>query len=146
MAPSQRNDPYRNFRFLVEIEGVAHAGFSDVEIGAWSVEVVEYREGSEPAATRKLPGLHKFGDVTLKRGMTASLELFQWFQQVVSGDPNFRRSLAIIILGDDGNPVARFQVQRAWPRKLAVGDLHAKGNEVLIEAIELVNEGVERVQ
>jgi len=52
----------------------------------------------------------------------------------------------ITLLADDGTELTRFRVKEAWPRKLVVGPLHAKGNEVLIETIELVNEGVERVQ
>jgi len=146
MAASHRNDPYRNFRFLVEIDGLVSAGFSDVEIGASSVEVVEYREGNQPAAVLKLPGLHKTGDVTLKRGMTASMELFQWFRAVVNGDAGFRRNVALVVLGEDGTAQVRFLVSQAWPRRLVVGDLHAKGNEVLIESVELVNEGIDRAQ
>jgi phage tail-like protein len=140
-----RQDPYRNFRFRVEIDGVASAGFSDVEIGASAVEVVEYREGNEPGIVRKLPGLNKVGDVSLKRGVTASMDLFNWFRAVVAGDPAMRKNVVIVLLGEDGSDQARFVVRSAWARKFVVGDLHAKGNEVVIEALELANEGIERV-
>jgi phage tail-like protein len=140
------HDPYRNFRFRVEIAGLVSAGFTEVEIGASVVEVIEYREGIDQAV-RKLPGLHKTGDVTLKRGVTSSQELVQWFRSVVNGDPGFRKDVAIAVLGEDGTTeVARFVVLEAWPRKLVIGELHAKGNEVLIECIELANEGIERAQ
>ena len=145
MPSPHSHDPYRNFRFRVEIAGLVSAGFTDVEIGASVVEVVEYREGIDQAI-RKLPGLHKTGDVTLKRGVTSSQELVQWFRSVVNGDAGFRKDVAIIVLGEDGTTeVARFLVLQAWPRRFVIGDLHAKGNEVLIETIELVNEGIERV-
>ena len=65
---------------------------------------------------------------------------------MVNGDAGFRKDVAIIVLGEDGTTeVARFLVLQAWPRRFVIGDLHAKGNEVLIETIELVNEGIERV-
>jgi phage tail-like protein len=140
-----RFDPYRNFHFRVEIDNIAHAVFSEVEIGASVVEVVEYREGNEPTTVRKLPGLHKTADVTLKRGIIASLDLFNWFRAVTNGDPNIRRNVLIVILGEDGTDQARFLVHSAWPRKFCVGQLNAKGNDVAIEAIELANEGIERV-
>lgn len=141
-----RVDPFRNFRFRVEIDNIPHAGFSEVEIGASVVDVVEYREGDERATTvRKLPGLHKTGDVTLKRGIIASLDLFNWFRAVTNGSPDIRHDVVIFILGEDGTDQAKFIVHAAWPRKFFVGDLNAKGNEVAIEAIELANEGIERV-
>jgi len=140
-----RMDPYRNFRFRVEIDGIAHAAFSEVEIGASVVDVVEYREGSEPTSVRKLPGLGKAGDVTFKRGIMASLDLFNWFHAVTTGDPNIRKTVVIVILGEDGTDQARFVVRAAWPRKFFVGELNAKGNDVAFEAIELANEGIERV-
>ncbi len=74
-AAAVRSDPYRNFRFRVEIDGIVAAGFSEVQIGETVTEVIDYREGNEPFHVRKLPGLHKFGNVTLTRGMTASMEL-----------------------------------------------------------------------
>jgi phage tail-like protein len=140
-----RYDPYRNFHFRVEIDGHSHAGFSDVEIGASTVDVIEYREGNEQARVRKLSGLRKYANVTLKRGFTASMDLFNWFQSVAPGDPSSRKDVTIVLLGEDGSDQARFVVRSAWPTKFAVGALHAKGNEVVIETLELVNEGIERV-
>jgi phage tail-like protein len=140
-----RHDPYRNFNFRVEIDGVVSAAFSEVDIGASFVEVVEYREGTDPTTVRKLPGLHKTGDVTLKRGVTTSRDLFDWFRLVTSGDPSFRKNVAIVILDEDGSEKVRFLVSAAWPRKFFVGELNAKGNDVAVEALELANEGIERV-
>src|SRR3954469_22762003 len=68
-----RSDPYRNFRFQVEIDGIVAAGFSEVQIGETVTEVIDYREGNEPAHVRKVAGLHNFGIVTLTRGMMASM-------------------------------------------------------------------------
>ncbi|HJQ59121.1 MAG TPA: phage tail protein [Vineibacter sp.] len=141
-----RRDPLGNFRFRLEIDGVAAAGFSEVTIGAASVEVIDYREGNEPAHVRKLPGLRKWGSVVLKRGVTNSMDLYDWFKQVVQGQvAAARRDIIVVVLDDAGADQARFVVSEAWPAKYETGHLNAKGNEVLIETLELVNEGIERV-
>ncbi|HKB14311.1 MAG TPA: phage tail protein [Vicinamibacterales bacterium] len=140
-----RQDPLRNFRFRVEIDGSVIAGFSEVAIGATTTDVIDYREGTEPAHVRKLPGLTRYGTVTLKRGVTASGDLFAWHRQVATGDPSYRRNVAIVVLDEAGADIARYLVHDAWPIKYDPGGLHAKGNEVFVETLELVNEGVERV-
>jgi len=145
-AAAVRSDPYRNFRFRVEIDGILAAGFSEVQIGESVTEVIDYREGNEPAHVRKLPGLQKFGIVTLTRGMTASMELVNWHRQVQAGDTaNARRNVVVIVMDESGTDHARFVIHAAWPAKYAVGLLDGKGNEVLIETLDLVNEGIERV-
>jgi len=145
-AAAVRSDPYRNFRFRVEIDGIVAAGFSEVQIGETLTDVIDYREGNEPAHVRKLSGLHNFGNVTLKRGMTVSMELVNWSRQVQVGDTaNARRNLVVIVMDESGTDQARFVIHAAWPAKYAVGALNGNGNEVLIETLELVNEGIERV-
>jgi phage tail-like protein len=142
-----QQDPLRNFRFRVVIDGVQHAGFSEVVIGATTTDVIEYREGIDPTHVRKLPGLQKYANITLKRGVTRSMELFDWHKQVVAGDmANARRDLVIVVLDETGQDQAIFQVRRAWPAKYDPSDLNAKGNEVFIELLELANEGIERAQ
>src|SRR5262249_46928705 len=64
-----RQDPLGNFRFRVEIDGVAVAGFSEALVGSATTDVIEYREGTDPMLVRKLPGLSKFDNITLKRGL-----------------------------------------------------------------------------
>jgi len=142
-----RQDPYRNFRFRIEIDGIQTAGFSEVSIGPTTTDVVEYREGTDPTHLRKLSGLTKHGNVTLKRGVTGSLELFNWHKQIVSGQLAANRKTVVIVVQDEsGADKARYVVSDAWPIKYDPGDLNAKGNDVFIETLELVNEGVERVQ
>jgi phage tail-like protein len=141
-----RQDPLRNYRFRIEIAGIQAGGFSEAFIEPTTTDVIEYREGSDPSHVRKLPGLTKFGNVTLKRGISASLELFNWHLQVVRGQiANARRTVVIVVLDEAGQDVARFQVSDAWPTKYDPGDLNAKGNEVFIESLELANEGIERI-
>jgi phage tail-like protein len=141
-----RHDPLRNFRFRLEIDGIQAAGFTEAAIAPTTTETIDYREGTDPQV-RKLSGLTKYGTVTLKRGVTASLELSHWHQQIVSGQIATNRKQVVIVVQDEaGTDVARYVVSEAWPVKYDPGDLNAKGNEVFIEALELVNEGVERVQ
>lgn len=141
-----RQDPLRNQRFRVEIDGLQAAAFSEVLIGATTTDVIEYREGTDPAYVRKLPGLHRFANVTLKRGVTSSLELVQWHREILQGQTaNARRTVVIVVADESGADQARFVVREAWPAKLEVGPLNARGNEVLIESLELANEGIERV-
>ena len=141
-----RRDPLRNFRFRLEIDGLSLAGFSDVAIGATVTETIDYREGTDPPHLRKLSGLTKYGNITLKRGITDSLELFGWHQQIVQGGlDNGRKRVIIVVQDETGQDKVRFVVTDAWPVKYDPGDLVAKGNEVLIELLELANEGIERV-
>jgi phage tail-like protein len=141
-----RQDPLRNFRFRVEIDGLPIAGFSEVTIGATTMDVIEYREGTDPSRVRKLPGLTKYANVTLKRGVTDSLELFDWHKRIVNGQvATSRKTVTIVVQDEAGADKARFVVTDAWPVKYDTVDLNAKGNDVFIETLELANEGIERV-
>jgi phage tail-like protein len=141
-----RQDPLRGLRFRVEIDGISSASFSEVEIGETTTDAVDYREGTDPTHVRKLPGLTKFGNVVLRRGVTTSLELVQWHRQVVDGQiAAARRNVAVIVEDDAGADLLRFVVSAAWPTKIGPTRLDAACSEVLIELLELVNEGIERV-
>lgn len=145
----ERIDPLRNFRFVLEIDSLTLAGFSDVAIAESIIDAIDYREGNEPPHVRKLSGLTKYGNVTLKRGVTvgaSSLELFKWHNEVSAGGiKEQRKTVAIVVQDEAGQPQARFVISKAWPVKYDPSDLNAKGNEVLIELLELANEGIERV-
>jgi phage tail-like protein len=142
-----RKDPLRNFRFRLEIDGIQQAGFSEVAIGETTTDAIDYREGNEPMHVRKLSGLTKYGNITLKWGATDSTELFNWHKQIVDGQiKNNRKNVAIVVVDEAGDDKARFVISEAWPMKYDPTDLNAKGNETLIELLELVNEGIQRVQ
>lgn len=141
-----RVDPLCNFRFRLEIDGLQTTGFSAVSIGETTTDVIDYREGTDPSHVRKLSGLTRYGNVTLKRGVTTSLELYNWHKQIVSGQlATNRKQVAIVVQDEAGTDVARYVVSEAWPSKYDAGDLNATGNDVFIETLELVNEGVQRV-
>lgn len=141
-----RTDPVRNFRFRLEIDGLQAAAFSEAMIAETTTEAIDYREGTDPMHVRKLSGLTKFGNITLKRGITDSMELYNWHKQIMAGQVQTnRKQVAIIVVDEAGADKARFVVSDAWPTKYDPSDLNAKGNEVYIELLELVNEGIERV-
>lgn len=143
---AERKDPYRNFRFLLEINGIVQAGFSEVTVPDTSTDVVEYREGDEEPRLRKLSGLNKFANITLKSGTTDSMELFGWRKLVMQGKiKDARRNIAIIIKDEEGNPSARWEFEKAWPIKYDPPDLNAKGNDVAVETLEIAHEGMQRV-
>ena len=140
-----RDDPFRNFKFRVEIDGVAEAAFAEVAIGETSTEAIDYREGTEPNHVRKLPGMTKYGNITLKRGVTDSQVIYQWHKDIVDGKVGEKRkSITIVVIGEAGKDKASFVVSECWPTKYDPSDLNGKGNEVFIELLELVNEGIER--
>lgn len=143
MATGQRVDPYRNFSFLVEIDGITQAGFSDASGFGASTDPIEYREGGETKTVRKLPGLTKYTNITLKWGLTDSRELYDWYRDVVNGKIE-RKSGSIILLDLEGNEKVRWNFFEAWPTKWDGPDFTAKGNDVAIETLELAHERVER--
>jgi len=141
MPAPQRNDPYKAFNFLVEIDGIAHAVFSEVTGLESETAVIEYRAGGENVV-RKLPGLTKFGNITLKRGITQDAELWNWRKSIVDGDID-RRNGSIVLLDDKRSPVVRWNFRNGWICKWEGPALSAKSNEVAIETMEIAHEGLE---
>jgi len=141
----KRNDRFRNFQFRLEIDGIQQAAFSEVTGFDATVEAIGPHATIDPTDARKLPGLITYGNVTLKWGVTVSNELADWHQQIVTGTI-LRKSLSIVMVREDGKDGARWEVLEAWPSKYDPADINAKGNEVQIETLELVNEGVVRTK
>jgi phage tail-like protein len=144
-----RQDPLRNFRFRLEIDGLEQAAFSEVTMGGSSNDPIEYREGDEIPTVRKLSSLTKFANITLKWGITDSMELTEWHQQVVGGATvleAIRKTVVIRVQNEAGEDKAAFEITRAWPSKYDPSDLKGTGNEVAIDTLELTNEGVRRIQ
>lgn len=138
---NSRVDPFAAFNFLVVIDGVTTAGFSECSGLSMQTDPIEYREGNEPNTVRKLPGLKKFGNITLKRGFTKGTELWDWRKRVLDGE-TLRCSGSITLLNEARQPVVRWTISEAWPSKLDGPSFNAKNNEVAIETLEIVVEGV----
>jgi phage tail-like protein len=141
MATGQRNDPYTAFNFLVEIDGVALAAFSEVSGLESETAVIEYRTGVEPGTVRKLPGLTKHSNIVLRRGVTRDAELWNWRRTVVDGKVD-RRNGSIVLLDEDRTPVLRWNFRNGWISKWSGPDLNAKADEIAIETIEIAHEGL----
>lgn len=135
-------DPFNNYNFLVEIDGITRAAFQEVSGFDSTIDVIEHREGGENTTLRKLPGMTKYSNITLKWGMTDDRELYDWHRDAVQGTIE-RKNGSIVLLGRDGAEVARWNFFRAWPTKWDGPDLNAEGNDVAIELLELAHEGVE---
>lgn len=147
MPTGTRTDPYRNFRFRVEIDGIQTAAFSEATVPESSTDPIEFREGTDAPVQKKLSGLTKYGNITLKKGLTDSLELAEWRKTVEqTGAGKARKNLSLILINEDGQDKARWDVIEAWPTKYDPSDFSAKGNEVMIETLELVHEGITRVK
>ncbi len=136
------NYPLPKFHFSVEWGGT-RIGFTEVTGLTIENEVIEYREGNSPEYNKvKMPGLHKFGNITLKRGtFTNDNDFFKWLNTVKLNTIE-RRNLTISLLNEEHEPVVVWKVKSAWPVKIQAPDLKSDGNEVAIETIELAHEGL----
>ena len=168
MADVQTFDPFRSFKFTVQIAGMGatQVGFQKVSGLKETTDVVEYREGNMPVHKRKLPGLTNYDPITLTRGATNSSYLFDWRAltarynsngglgdgvppagdiQAENATSGFRRSVTIKLY-DKGEPnnvaVRSWKLHLAWPSELSVSDLNAEGSEVLVETLVLQHEGL----
>jgi phage tail-like protein len=140
-----RKDPYGNFNFLVEIDGIVRAAFHEVGGLDSSVEVIEHREGGENITMRKLPGQVKFSNISLKWGMTDDVDLYNWHRQWVSGDPSApRKNGSIVLLDRQGQEKARWNFFNGWPTKWTGPSFNAEANDIAIESLEIAHEGLAR--
>jgi phage tail-like protein len=146
----KKNYPLPKFHFQLDWGGT-RIGFTEVSGLDFETEVIEYREGSSPTYNKtKQPGLTKFSNVTLKRG--TFLGDFEYFEQwkktqlFQEGKEKFRRDVTIRLLDEEHQPVISWTLSRAWPSKIQSTDLKADANEVAIETMELVHEGLSIVE
>jgi phage tail-like protein len=144
-----RDRPYTCFNFLVDLgDGVTegpNAGFSEVSGLGLEVQMIEYRTGnSKENQVMKIAGLTKTSDVTLKRGLVGSLNLYQWLDQIRNGDQNAMRTVTIQLQNEDHTAVVQtWKLLRARIIKHTSGPLNAKGNDVAIEEVVLSCERME---
>lgn len=140
--PIQAQYPLAAFHFSVDWGGT-RVGFSEVSGLTQEIQAIEYRDGSFPEySSIKMPGLRKYSNITLKRGIVKSdNELFNWLSTVRLNKIE-RRDLTIKLLDEDHNPVMTWQVARAFPVKVEGPQLKASANEVAIESIEIAHEGL----
>lgn len=143
----KRANPYSNFNFIVEADGIGEIGaFSEVSGLDSENTPIEYREGMDAVnAPRKLPGIEKYSNVSCKRGITGSTALWEWRKQVrdASATAPPSKTVRIKLLNENhevGKPAMTWVLHGAWPTKITGPSLNAKGNDIAIEQIDLVVE------
>ena len=136
------NYPLVKFHFQVEWGGTK-IGFTEVSGLDVETEIVEYRDGASPEYSKiKMPGMQKYSNLTLKRGTFKSdNEYYKWWNTVKLNTIE-RRDITISLLNEDHDPVVTWKVKSAWPTKIQSTDLKSDGNEVAIESMEIVHEGL----
>lgn len=134
--------PLPAFHFSVDWGGTQLA-FSEVTGLNIEVQVIEYRDGLSPEfSTVKMPGLKKYGNITLKRGVFANdNEYYEWLQTIKMNKPE-RRDVIVNLLDEEHAPVMSWKIINAWPAKITSPDMKASGNEAAIETLEIAHEGV----
>jgi phage tail-like protein len=144
-----RDRPYVQFNFLVDLgTGTTDgpdAGFQEISNVGMEVTVAEYRNGNEKEnSVRKITGLNKATDVTMKRGVIGSLSLYRWLDQLRNGDPNALRTVTIQLQNEDHTAVVQtWKLLRARIIKHVSGPFNAKGTDVAIEELTIAYERLE---
>lgn len=138
--------PFKKYNYKVLIDNAEEAGFSEVSAPDITADPVEYREGNMVGKTAgKQPGILKYSNVTLKRGTTESLLFMNWMKEIQSGKVT-RKTIVITLMDDEMKESASWQLSKAWPTKYTAPDLNSTSNEVAIESLEMVCEGITRIK
>ena len=140
----QRFDPYKNFKFRVTIDGITVATLNDAT-------GLNPTPGSPKKKSRKkMPGLQKFGNITLKRVAITDTKFLDWINDLFNLSEteakNLRKTMILEYCNEAGEVIASYRLIDGWVTKLEGPDLNAKGNEVVIETIELGYEGLELIK
>lgn len=146
---TQPTDPYRGFRFRVEISGLQVAAFSEASVPDITIDTVDYREGTDPAYKRSLSGLTSHGHLSLKKGLTDSMDLYNWHQTVSQKGSTFlgaKKNLSLILIDTDGTDKVRWNLINAWPTKYSCTSLNAATSDVVVETLELAMDYISRVK
>jgi phage tail-like protein len=142
MADSERRDPFRGYSFLLEIDGVTRAGFTECSGLEVTIDVIDYREGSDGPAMRKPPGLTKYTVISLKHGITDDAGLWDWTKKTIDGQAE-RKNGSIILCDETGAEKMRWNFRAAWPTKWTGPSFNDVGNELAVEILELAHEGLQ---
>lgn len=134
--------PLPKFFFRVSWDDVA-VSFQEVSGLEAETQVIEYRHGDSPVfAPIKMPGLKKFGNVTMKKGVFKNDNTFwSWFSQIKM-NTIARKTVTVSLLDEAGKPTMVWTLKNAWPTKITATDLKAEGNDVAVETIEFAYEGI----
>ncbi len=142
-------DPLVSFNFMVEISGVITGYFQEASGLGSESEVIEHKiiaKGAKESIVRKVPGRLKWGDIVLKRGITASMDFYDWRKQVEEGKVEGARKDGSVVMYDQAHAeVARWNFSKGWPSKISGPSVKADGNDIGVEELTIVHEGIKRV-
>jgi phage tail-like protein len=138
---ANRTDPYRVYKYKVEIDGITRGGFREASGLDSSQDPIEYREGTDPLHAKKLPGLNKSSNISLKWGITDDAQLWEWRKKSIDGKVE-RKNGSIVLYNDAGEEKIRWNFMEGWPTKWTGPSFNATGNEVAIETLEIAHEGL----
>ena len=134
--------PVSIFKFTVNFGG-ENINFQEAILPESEIEVIEYRDGSDASSSvRKFPGLTKYSNLILKRGLTRSQDVYEWFKQTKQGHLE-RRDITISVLNEKKEHLAVWNLKNCWPTKYSGSPLKAKNSEVAIETLEVATEDVD---
>lgn len=135
--------PLPKFYFSVEVADLAEGTFQEVSGLDVEAQVIEYRHGNSPDfSTIKMPGIKKYGNVTLKKGIfKGDNKFWDWFNKIKMNVIE-RQPMTIKLLDEEGNPTMVWTLKNAWPTKITGTDLKSDGNEVAVETLEIAHEGL----
>ena len=142
-----KGDPLVSAFFSVDVPGITNAFFTEVDGLGSETEVVEHKAMGPKGVeiVRKIPGRIKWGDITLKRGITANMDIYKWRQAVEDGKVDDARKDGSVIMYDQmGTEVARWNFVAAWPSKISGPSVKADDNAISVEELTLVHEGIVR--
>jgi phage tail-like protein len=142
--PGVQVDPYRSYNFKLLVNNVTEGHFTEVTGLGVQVERISYREAGNNASVRAVPGRVTYSSVTLRYGLTASTELWDWLMTAVEGRVS-RRNVSVVMLDSAGaNEVLRWNLRSAWPQEWYGAPLDAMSRELAIESLVLAHEGLTR--
>ncbi len=138
-------DPYRSYNFKLDVNGVAEGHFTECTGMGVRVEAIKYREAGNSQLVRNIPGPTEYKPITLRYGVTASRELWDWLMQAVQGNV-IRKNVSIVLLDSQGQTeVMRWNLVDAWPSEWQGAPLNASERAIAVESLTLVYDRLERV-
>jgi phage tail-like protein len=146
MATGQHKDPLVSFSFYVDVQGTVVGTFRECSGMGSETELIETKESDKGKIKyMKVPGALKWENIVLKRGLTDSMEMWKWRKQVEQGDiANARKNGSIVMYDQTNTEIARWNFTNGWPRKVSGPTFNAQANEIGIEEMEIVHEGIVR--
>ncbi|UCH43014.1 MAG: phage tail protein [Dehalococcoidales bacterium] len=141
------DDPLLGFNFGLEFQGAIAGYFTECNGIGSENEVIDHKvvDDSGREITKKIPGRLKWGDITLKRGITEDMQIWDWREDVVQGDMDgARKNGSVVMMDRNYNTVARWNFENAWPSKVSGPSMKSDSNEFGIEELVIVHEGIYR--